>query len=177
MKSEREKRISLEWLVTIACTLAMGSATAFVFSIESVNPTVGFGLNWKVWLSFPIVSWLTLWGCRSLFFSSGSSESASDCTATIRIPYPVASLENVTVSDRPKSVIYCLFSCRGYCRSGRRSRCERSDASAEPSTAGGIQPVTAPTFSTFSVPPRMRFRAMLRRHSPTRRCNVLNILS
>lgn len=78
MKSEREKRISLEWLVTIACTLAMGSATAFVFSIESVNPTVGFGLNWKVWLSFPIVSWLTLWGCRSLFFSSGSSESASD---------------------------------------------------------------------------------------------------
>ena len=99
------------------------------------------------------------------------------CTATIRIPYPVASLENVTVSDRPKSVIYCLFSCRGYCRSGRRSRCERSDASAEPSTAGGIQPVTAPTFSTFSVPPRMRFRAMLRRHAPTRRCNVLNILS
>ena len=78
MKSERESRISLEWLVTISCTVAMGSAVAFVFSIESVNPTVVFGLNWKVWHSFPIVSWLTLWGCRSLFFSSDGSEAAAN---------------------------------------------------------------------------------------------------
>ena len=56
----------------------MGSAAAFVFSIESVNPTVGFGLNWRVWVSFPIVSLLTLGGCRSLVFSGDGSEPASD---------------------------------------------------------------------------------------------------
>lgn len=75
---EHQRRESIEWLVTIACTAAMGGAAAFMFSIESVNPTVRFGLSWKVWVSFLVVSWLTLWGCRTLFFSSAETESASN---------------------------------------------------------------------------------------------------
>ncbi len=53
----------------------MGAAAAFVFSIESVNPTVRFALDWTVWVSFALVAWLTFWGCRALFFSAGSGES------------------------------------------------------------------------------------------------------
>ena len=55
----------------------MGAAAAFVLSIESINPTVQFGLSWKVGIGFGIVAWLTYWGCRSLLFSGLITDDAS----------------------------------------------------------------------------------------------------
>jgi len=80
MAEEVNSRIlSFEWLVTLSSSFSMGVATAFVFSIESVNPTVQFSLSWPSWVSFVIVAWLTFWGCRALFFS-GPDQSSDEET-------------------------------------------------------------------------------------------------
>ena len=65
--------ISFEWFVTLSSSLSMGLAAAFVFSIESVNPSVSFLLTWKTWAAFGGMAWLTFLGCRALLFSSVSS--------------------------------------------------------------------------------------------------------
>ncbi len=65
----------------LCSSLGMGGAAGFVFSIESVNPTVRFALDWTVGASFLFVTWLTFLGCRVLFFSSGNTEADADANA------------------------------------------------------------------------------------------------
>ena len=84
MKTVKQEWLSFEWLVTLSSSFGMGCGAAFVFSIESVNPTVQFGMNWKVGAGFLIVAWLTFWGCRALLFGSGENESGSDLSTSRR---------------------------------------------------------------------------------------------
>lgn len=75
---------NFEWLVTLCSSLGMGAAAAFVFSIESVNPTVRFAFDWTVGASFLFGAWLTFLGCRVLFFSGSKSESDTVMKASKR---------------------------------------------------------------------------------------------
>ncbi len=77
MKSDQHNWKNIEWLVTAGSTFSMGAAAAFVFSIESINPTVQFALNWKVGASFVIVAMLTYWGCCSLLYRGIDTDTAS----------------------------------------------------------------------------------------------------
>jgi hypothetical protein len=83
VEEEKSRILSFEWLVTLSSSFSMGVAAAFVFSIESVNPTVQFSLTWKSWVSLVIVAWLTFWGCRALFFS-GSELSVEESSSKMR---------------------------------------------------------------------------------------------
>lgn len=85
MSSVREKGsiLSFEWLVTLSSSFSMGVAAAFVFSIESVNPTVQFALTWKSFVSLAIVAWITFWGCRALFLS-GSDQGSNAANSSYR---------------------------------------------------------------------------------------------
>ncbi len=74
MAKGKHNWLSFEWLVTLSSALGMGGGAAFVFSIESINPAVRFGMNWKVGAGFVIVSWLTYWGCRVLLFGEGNKK-------------------------------------------------------------------------------------------------------
>ena len=85
MAEEKKKQIlSFEWLVTLSSSFSMGVAAAFVFSIESVNPTVQFSLRWQVWVSLVVVAWLTFWGCRALFFSEPNPSSDEENSSKMR---------------------------------------------------------------------------------------------
>ena len=83
-EEENSRILSFEWLVTLSSSFSMGAAAAFVFSIESVNPTVQFSLTWKSWVSLAIVAWLTFWGCRALFFSGSDRSSEEETSLKMR---------------------------------------------------------------------------------------------
>lgn len=77
-QKQRFEAASFEWLVTLSSTLGMAVLAAFVFSVQAVNPSIEFAITWKTWVSLVVVGWLTFVGCRILFFSRPTGDSANE---------------------------------------------------------------------------------------------------
>ncbi len=97
---------AIEWIVTLSSTVGLGVGAAFLVSIQSVNPSLEFVLDWKTWVSMAIVGWLSFWGCRLVLFPKLAAGSAGSSQAGKRWGFFM--LVVLTFGGMAASVAYSL---------------------------------------------------------------------